>query len=586
MNIRKKNGGQALLVSLLFFAVAVTSLLVGVSYSETKDISDVRASGTSKQSYFASESALEDNLYRLKTVKTSSSADVVSIGSAVATSSFGGIPSNQVQTIVSTSNNNNYDRDTTVSLVSGTSLNLPYAAQVGTGGLNLIGGSSITGNVYSDGPIIADWSCPIIGSATAASVAPYVLDQHNDSPTTPPQSIVFSKTSSTQDFAQSFMPATSTAFMKVSLYIEKTGSPSNITLRIVADNNGVPGTTDIADGSLSASSVTTNYGWVDVLLSSNPQLVVGSTYWIVLDSNSNSTSNYYTIGANSSYVSGVGKLGIYKGSWSNTSPSGLDGYFRTYNGGSFISGPSGAQSAFDIGTGGVGDAYADTIESVDAAGNIYCQGGLLNDESCNTSKPSPLEVSLPVTSAMISTWESDATNGTSTATDVHIGPWPNQNVAMGPAKINGNLIVDSGGTLTLTGTMYVTGNVSISGGGSVSLSPSYGTNDDVIVADGTISVGSGSSVNGSGAAGSYTMLLSNSNSNPAITINGGSNAVIANAQNGGVIISGGATANDVVGKNVTVEGGSQVIYQSAIGSNNFIDSSSTSSTISGWQEVP
>jgi len=157
---------------------------------------------------------------------------------------------------------------------------------------------------------------------------------------------------------------------------------------------------------------------------------------------------------------------------------------------------------------------------------------------------------------------------------------------MGPAKINGNLIVDSGGTLTLTGTMYVTGNVSISGGGSVSLSPSYGTNDDVIVADGTISVGSGSSVNGSGAAGSYTMLLSNSNSNPAITINGGSNAVIANAQNGGVIISGGATANDVVGKNVTVEGGSQVIYQSAIGSNNFIDSSSTSSTISGWQEVP
>ena len=55
MNIRKKNGGQALLVSLLFFAVAVTSLLVGVSYSETKDISDVRASGTSKQSYFASD---------------------------------------------------------------------------------------------------------------------------------------------------------------------------------------------------------------------------------------------------------------------------------------------------------------------------------------------------------------------------------------------------------------------------------------------------------------------------------------------------------------------------------------------------
>ena len=275
-------------------------------------------------------------MYRLKTVKTSSSADVVSIGSAVATSSFGGIPSNQVQTIVSTSNNNNYQRDTTVSLISGVSLNLPYAAQVGTGGLTLIGSSSITGNVYSDGPISADWNCPIIGSATAASVAPYTVDQHNDVPTSPSQSIVFANTSGTQDFAQSFMPATSTAFMKVSLYIKKTGSPSTITLRIVANNNSAPGMTDIADGSLSASSVTTT-----LQMGRRAFVFESATHrrFDVLDCPRPWFKQYlklYTLGANSSYETVSEKSACTKVLGRTQRPPVYGGYFRTYNGGSLF----------------------------------------------------------------------------------------------------------------------------------------------------------------------------------------------------------------------------------------------------------
>jgi hypothetical protein len=582
-----KNRGQALLVALLFFAAGAGALLSGVAYSETKEITDVRAAASSKQSYFVSESALEDALYRTKTGKSVGTTDTISVSTNGATStgtstvaSSGGSTA-----ITSSGTDNNYQRNTSVSITSGTLIGLPYTAQVGTGGVSVDGGSSIIGSLYSNGPVTSDNSgSSINGSVTAAAPDPYSIDQWNDASGTPSQSVVFGQTSSAEDFAQSFAPATTSPVMKVRLYLKKQGSPSLITVRIVPDNAGSPGSSSITTGTISASSVTTSYTWIDVLFSSNPNLTVGSTYWIVLDTSSNA-SNYYTIAANSGYSGGTGESGVFKKStWSNTSPSGLDGYFYVYTGGSQIT--STAQSSFTVGSGSTGDAYADIVEGLSVAGNLYCQIGTLNNKSCNTSRASPLEVALPVTSSMISTWESDAAAGGVMNGDEHVGPYPNANVTIGPEEINGNLLVDGGGTLTVSGTLYVTGNVTIDGGASANLSSGYGTNDGIIVADGTVSLSGGGSVTGSGASGSFLMLVSNNSANPAITLNGGSNAVIATAPTGGVSISGGATANDVVAQTMSVDGGSHIIYQSAIANNDFINSPSSGSSISSWQEVP
>lgn len=584
--MRGKSRGQALLVALLFFAAGSGALLSGVAYSETKEITDVRAAAASKQSYFSSESALEDALYREKTGKSVGSTDTVSLsgGGATSTATSTITATSNGTTISATGNDQNYDRDTTVSITSGQSVQLPFSAQVGTGGLYLTGGSSITGDVYSNGPITSDNSGSyIVGSATASAPDPYSIDQWNDASGTPTDSIIFGQVSAAQDFAQSFSPGTTSPLMKVRVYIKKQGSPSTVTVRIVKDNNGSPSNTTVTTGTISASSVTTSYSWIDVLFSANPNLTVGSTYWIVLDASTNASS-YYTIAANTGYSGGSGKSGKYGGSWNNTSPAGLDAYFYTFTGGSQIT--STAQSSFDIGTAGDGTVYADIVEGISAVGTIYCQIGSLNNQSCNTSRASPAEVALPVNIAAINTWESDAAAGGVISGDEHVGPYPDQNVTLGPKEINGNLIVDSGGTLTLSGVLYVTGNVTISGGASVDLASSYGSNDDSIVADGTISVASGSSATGSGAAGSYLMLLSNSTSANAITIQGGSGAVIVNAEYGGITISGGATANEAVANQLTVAGGSKVIYQSGVASNNFIDSASTGTTISSWQEVP
>ena len=250
-----------------------------------------------------------------------------------------------------------------------------------------------------------------------------------------------------------------------------------------------------------------------------------------------------------------------------------------------------------VGSGGVGDAWAYKVLGANVAGNLYCQlpatypTGSYNNKACNTSKGIPPAQSMPFTEDNITAWKNAASlGGTITgATNCH-GGYSGGNCTVdyagatfGPGKITGNLTVNGGGTLTLTGTLWVVGTVTVTGGGKIKLPANYALNSETIISDNTVSINGGGSL-GSGNPNSYLFIVSTSNSSNAINVTGGAGAIAVDAQNGTVNLSGSASLNAVIGKNITATGGSIITYQQGLASPSFQSGPSGSWVVGSWGE--
>jgi hypothetical protein len=576
----KTNSGAAMMIVVFFFVFISLTILIGIIAPVVREFKIAGTTVNSKSAYFLAESGVEDAIYRLKTNKQISGTETLTLGSSSATTTITTVGSNQKQ-IESLSDVNSSQRKLSLSLTTTAGVSFSYGVLAGQGGVELNGSGTINGNVYANGPITGDSSAIITGTAISANSPAITTDQSNGSGT-PAYNISFANASGTQDIAQSFVTATSSPLNKVQFYIKKVSTPSNATVKIVNDSSGSPGTTVYASGTLDASTVTASYGWVDVSFTTNPLLTVGTTYWLVVDAGTSSTK-YYIIGASSAtYANGLGKIGQQGGTWNNTTPSGLDYYFGIYLGGvnGLIAGSSGSQwNQLHVGTVS-GTAQAHTVNYTNSTGLIYCQTGTGNNKSC-TSQTDPVYQSFPVSDANVTQWKTDAEAGGTYNGNYSVG-WAG--ATLGPKKIVGDLTVNGGGTLTLTGTLWVTGNITLNGGALIQLSSSYSTNDGVIVADGTITISGGGHATGSGTSGSYIMMLSTSSSTSAISVSGGAGAVIAYAQNGTVAVSGGASLKEATGYRITVDGGSSITYESGLTNNNFSSGPSGTWNIGTWKE--
>jgi hypothetical protein len=466
-----------------------------------------------------------------------------------------------------------------------------YGVQVGNGGFIMNGGSVVNGSIYANGDIAATNGVIITGSAIAANPIATTTDQSNDTPTpiascTSSTCITFGNANSTQDIAQSFQISSAVGLNNIAFYIKKNGSPANATVRIVNDAAGVPGTETLMSVTLSAAAVTAGFGWVTVTLPDTPVLDDGRTYWIVIDAASNA-SNYYTIGANTDYANGTGKIGRYSSSWSNTSPANLDIYFRLAIGGgtSMIGGDSYA-TGVTIGTTGSDQAWAHTAKGATVSGPLYCQTSTYTNKTCDTSKPDPTPEPMPLSDNNIQDLKDEAAAGGTYSGNYHIG-WAGGTI--GPKKIDGNLLIDGGGTLTVSGTLWVTGSITVTGGGKVKLATSYGANDGAIVADGPVEISGGATFSGSGTSGSYPFLITtsacptapNCAGENAIELNGGAGTVALIAQNGTAEISGGSALKAVTAKQVRMTGGAVLTYDIGLVNANFSSGPSGS-----WSFIP
>ena len=466
MNLQNKvnkQSGQAMIISVVFFLFISLSVISGLVLSPLREFRNSNDLVRSRQSFFLSESGVEDAYYRLKSSMPIGSSTTLTLAGNTATTEITDSGYNE-KTIVALGDVDSRERTNEVVLNTGTGVSFSYGVQAGVGGLTMGNNSVINGSVYSNGNITGAGA--ITGTALAANSAALSADQTNGSGV-PPYNITFGNANGTQDFAQSFQTSTTSSVNKVELYLKKVSTPGNLTVRIVANSGGSPGTTTLASGPLSASLVSSTYGWVSVPFSTNPELTAGTTYWVVIDGATNS-SRYYVIGANASgYSGGTGKIGQYSGAWHNTSPSGLDGYFKLY-----LGGLTGLISGMTVGSGGAGNAYAHIVNNSTIAGTNYCQVGSGNNKACDTSLPDPTQIAMPISDQNILDWKSEAETGGTYSGSYTVN---STSASLGPQKITGNLVVENNADLTVTGTLWVEGNMTISNNATVRLSSVYGS---------------------------------------------------------------------------------------------------------------
>lgn len=566
--------GQALIIVVIFFVFISTSLVIGIVNPIMRMFGVVDNIVYGQASFFVSESGIEDVVYRLKNGMNLSGSESLSVGEHTATTSITDINSNE-KLVRTTGDVLDRERTLEVNVEAGVGTSFNYGIQTGNGGFSLSNNSGVNGNVYSNGDITGSSGAFITGSAYAANSAALSSDQSNGTGT-PAQSIVFGNANSTQDFSQSFQVSVASPLNKAQFYIKKTSTPSNCTVRITTDNAGKPSTTTLASGALSASAVGTNYAWIDSSFSSNPQLGVGTTYWLVVDCSTSST-RYYTLGADYGYATGQAKIGQYAGTWNNTTPSGLDGYFKI-----FLGGMTGSISSVTVGSGGVGEAHANTVTSSTIAGSLYCQSGSGNNKACNTSRPDPSPVDYPISSATIADWKADALAG-----GVYTGNYTinSSTATLGPLKIVGNLTITNNAELTVSGTLWVTGDISISNNAEVSLVAGYGSSSGVIINDGTVNISNNVTFSGSGFSGSYIMVLSTSSSSSAISLSNNGGAVILYAENGTVSLSNNSGAKEVTGYRISLGNNAVITYESGLSNINFVSGPGGAWTLNTWEEV-
>lgn len=580
--VRHASRGQVLLAVMVLFTVIITTIVVGIASPIVGQIQTAKNLRISKQAFFAAESLAEDMTYRFKNGLSVSASESFVLDEADASASV--TTAGGAQEITATGDAYDLTRTTRIRLSQGSDgIAFNYGLQAGNGGVTMGGGSTINGNIYSNGSIDAV-SAYITGTAIAANSAALAASIANETPVSPPNSITFRNASSVQDFAQSFQVPDGTPLNKIQFYMRKVGSPPNITVRLVSDNSGSPSTNTVSIGSVSlnAGLVTGSFGWIEVIFTQHPSLIPGTTYWIVLDSSSQSSSSYFVIGANTAYANGAAKTGSYGGSWSATS---LDGYFRIYTGG-FTSMIGGASYVGGVRIGG--NAWASDVRGASVQGSLYCITGGNNNKPCDTSQGTPPAQAMPLSDANIEEWKTEAEAGGTITGDYTVG---SRGAPVGPKKITGNLTISGGGTLTVSGPIWVVGNITLNGGGEISLPSSFAGRSVMLISDGRVSVSGGGEVE-SHSTGSYLFMVStskcpndlNCSGNAAISISGGGGAIAANAQAGTVSLSGGAEINAVTAHNINISGDTTVNYEQGLASPEFVGGPSGEYTIASWRE--
>jgi hypothetical protein len=148
----KKNKGQAMLISVIFFlfiSLAIIAGLVSPSLREFRIANDLIKS---HQSLFLSESAVEDSYFRIKNGITIGPTNAITLGADSATATITNFGYNQ-KTISSVGDVSNRDRKNELILTTGVGVSFNYGVQVGPGGLSMGSNSEIQGNVFVDGNI-------------------------------------------------------------------------------------------------------------------------------------------------------------------------------------------------------------------------------------------------------------------------------------------------------------------------------------------------------------------------------------------------------------------------------------------------
>ena len=145
------NKGYVIIFNVIFLAVISILILVGVVNPILSNLGSSQSFIESKKAFLLSDSGVWEALYRLNTNKSLLASNSITLSSstatiAITTTSFG-------KDITVTSPTNKFQRNIRMKLMLGTGISFHYGIQSGEGGFTMNNSSSVTGSVFSSGPV-------------------------------------------------------------------------------------------------------------------------------------------------------------------------------------------------------------------------------------------------------------------------------------------------------------------------------------------------------------------------------------------------------------------------------------------------
>lgn len=151
--LRKTNpeSGQAMMVAVLLFVTVSVVIIFGLASPVLKHQRVVSQAHLSGQSYFLAEAGVEDVVYRLKNGQPVDAAETLTLDGYSVTTLTADTPDGKE--IIATGNVKDAIRKVKTSVTLGSGVSFHFGVQSGEGGLIMENTSSISGNVYSNGPV-------------------------------------------------------------------------------------------------------------------------------------------------------------------------------------------------------------------------------------------------------------------------------------------------------------------------------------------------------------------------------------------------------------------------------------------------
>lgn len=502
-------------------------------------------------------------------------------------------PSGNTRILTSTGIVNGKQRtiEVVISNESSTDASFYYGVQAGVGGIDLANNARILGNVYTSGSVTGTNGSEVTGDAILALGSP-TQDAVSDPSVVPLSTTTIGNTNSTLYFAQSFVSGVNDKIYSIDLKIAKVSSPtSTVTIFLYSDDAGNPDTNLSGSGQQLTAGVPSDTvpgwenGWVNQVFTPGTQLVQGATYWLVLRVNNAHATKHWRVvtsapGDDTVYPDGTAKI---DGDLTNMPPAcigGCDGAFRILVGGVAPTlkiptvGGNGYARIIDSTTIGGKAYYQDLIGTVKAAaGSDICEENE-SGPNCFDNQPDQPPQNFPITESQITQMEAQAVaGGTINCSPTCTIPTGS---AIGPKKYVGDVVIDLGAIVNLTGTVWVAGDLTISNNSVLRLDDGYGTGSGVIIADdpanrttkGRITLSNNGDLRGNSMPDTYIMALSMNGDptfvNDAIDITNNLTAGIAYAANGAVDISNNASLKEVTGQKIKLQNNATIVYESGL----------------------
>jgi len=144
-------GGQAMITSVVFFLITGLIVVVGISETVIRDLKTAQNVVKSRESYALGEALHEDVVYRFKRSMQVGTNETLTLNGYTASSTISDIVGGK--RVTTSADRSGYIKRVGSDLFSGAGTSFNYGVQTGEGGLVLENSSSVTGNVYSNGPV-------------------------------------------------------------------------------------------------------------------------------------------------------------------------------------------------------------------------------------------------------------------------------------------------------------------------------------------------------------------------------------------------------------------------------------------------